>query len=154
MYSPSQMGGNSLPSYPMMYNPTGPTPSPASTPMIMGTNAVFMSPYMYNMNTQGSCSFGTPVPMYPSYQYQYQYQYNPQYPNGSYSNTPNYNSNNYTRSSANKYNQAQRKNSSSTEVLKCDDDSNNEEIRSVAVKGTPLTKDTNSTESKFSKLNI
>ncbi|QHS72057.1 Rbs1p [Saccharomyces paradoxus] len=155
VYPPPQMGSNSMPTYPLMYNPAGPAPGPAPTPMVMGGNTVFMNPYMYNMNSQGSCSFGAPVPMYPPYQYQYQYPYNTQYHNGPYSNTPNYNSNSYTRTSANKYNQPQRKNSSSGVIQKHNDgNNNNQEIRRAIAKGSPSTKDTNSVEMKFDKLNI
>lgn len=157
VYPPPQMGGNSLPTYPLMYNPAGPAPGPAPSPMVMGNNTVFMNPYMYNMNPQGSCSFGTPIPMYPPYQYQYQYQYNTQYHSGPYSNTPSYNSNNYTRSSANKYHHFQGKNSYSGAIPKRSDDSNsnkNEGIRRASVEGSPSSRDTDSIEMKFDKLNI
>ena len=95
--------------------------------------------------------------MYPPYQYQYQYQYNTQYHSGPYSNTPSYNSNNYTRSSANKYHHFQGKNSYSGAIPKRSDDSNsnkNEGIRRASVEGSPSSRDTDSVEMKFDKLNI
>ncbi|CAI4057179.1 hypothetical protein SKDZ_04G0540 [Saccharomyces kudriavzevii ZP591] len=152
VYPPPQIGNNTLSTYPLMYSSASSTSAPA--PMMMSGNGVFMNPYMYNMNPQTSCSFSTPMPMYPSYQYQYQYPYNPQYQNGSYGNTSNYNSNGYTKSLANKFNQSQRKNPSSSEGLRRNNGSNSEGIRRGSVKDIQLSEGTNSIEAKLDKLNI
>ncbi|CAI4059121.1 hypothetical protein SUVZ_04G0540 [Saccharomyces uvarum] len=153
VYPPAQIGNNALPTYPIVYNPASPAPS-STSPVVMSGNAVFMNPYIYNMNPQGSCPFGAPMPMYQSYQYQYQYPYNPQYQNGLYSNTPGYNSNGYKRSSGNKYNQSHRKDAPSNEGPDHNKYNSNEKIPSGNSKDTPSSEDANSIEVKFDKLSI
>ncbi|CAI1889874.1 hypothetical protein SEUBUCD650_0D00640 [Saccharomyces eubayanus] len=153
VYPPTQIGNNALPTYPIVYNPASPAPSSNPSPVVMGGNAVFMNPYIYNMNPQGSCSFGAPVPVYQSYQYQYQYPYN-QYQNGLYSNTPGYNSNAYKTSSVNKHNQSQRKDTTSNEGPDHNKYISNEKIRSGNSKDTPSSKEANLIEVKFDQLSI
>ncbi|CAI4057815.1 hypothetical protein N7582_000941 [Saccharomyces uvarum] len=153
VYPPTQIGNNALPTYPIVYNPASPAPS-STSPVLMGGNTVFMNPYIYNMNPQGSCPFGAPMPMYQSYQYQYQYPYNPQYQNGLYSNTPGYNPNGYKRSSGNKYNQSQRKDPPSNEGPEHNKHNNTEKVRSGNSKDTPSSEDASLIEVKFDKLSI
>ncbi|CAI4910085.1 ANL_HP_G0186960.mRNA.1.CDS.1 [Saccharomyces cerevisiae] len=92
------------------------------------------------MNPQGSCSFGTPIPITTAGHIATHRKVNTK-----------------RRSSANKYHHFQGKNSYSGAIPKRSDDSNsnkNEGIRRASVDGSPSSRDTDSVEMKFDKLNI